>query len=826
MSSGRRKTRPAWWTGRLRLWFAPGARALWRSRLITICAFVFMTGALTHFPKRDTLPAEEIERAPIADREIRAVFEFQTTDLSATQAAQDAAAVQVTDHYRVDWSIVQRQLEVLRNRCGLIQSQREVLAKRLSEVLKESVVDEPAEARIAKTVATFAAQLKKRPDWKDMPDEAGLAIWLMPDPAQFAEQRGAGLIDGDGEGNFLGRPGKILFVNSDILAELSQEALGYVLAKGVRSSRIRASEENKTIHLTEGGAADEGVASHEIVLSAVPDPSQAGDALGAYLIESAKRAARGAERSEDWAMLYEAALSMTRPLVAETIHFDNEGTAEARQHARETVPEARKTVYAGQIIQDRGKPWTAQSRLDVKTFLRMLKEEPAQRVPALLLAHALMVGLVLTCLRRVMWLLRRRNAAERLHYHLSLLLLCVLLGAGRIASYFEHTGLIMPVAAVGILAAILMTGRLATMVAVLASVVVSIQYNYDWRLLVVGLAMSLAGVFSIFQVRRRSDMAAASLKAAGAGLIAALALSLALDSMQDQAPLWNLFFSEAFQQRMLLIALNGVLCLMLVPAALSPLERFFGITTDIQLLEFSDLNNELLSQLARKAGATYSHSQIVGQMAGAAAEAIGANGLLAKVCSYYHDIGKMRRSEYFSENQTGYNIHDELPPKLSARAIAAHVTQGAQLAREYHLPKPIIDGILEHHGTGLIGFFYQQAKEQQKHGEVAEEDFRYPGPKPQRPETAILMICDAVESGVRSFRNPNEARVREFVDKIIASRVADRQFDECNLTLKQLDTVAAVVVKQVMTNLHTRVAYPEFKEESRVGNVVAMPGKP
>jgi len=264
---------------------------------------------------------------------------------------------------------------------------------------------------------------------------------------------------------------------------------------------------------------------------------------------------------------------------------------------------------------------------------------------------------------------------------------------------------------------------------------------------------------------------------------------------------------------------------MLVPAALSPLERFFGITTDIQLLEFSDLNNELLSQLARKAGATYSHSQIAGQMAGAAAEAIGANGLLAKVCAYYHDIGKMQRSEYFSENQNGHNVHDEMPPRLSARVIAAHVTQGAQMAREYHLPKPIIDGILEHHGTGIIGFFYQQAKEQQKHGDVAEEDFRYPGPKPQRPETAILMICDAVESGVRSFRNPNEARVREFVDKIIASRVADRQFDECHLTLKQLDTVAAVVVKQAMTNLHTRVAYPEVKEESPAGNVVAMPGK-
>jgi putative nucleotidyltransferase with HDIG domain len=155
---------------------------------------------------------------------------------------------------------------------------------------------------------------------------------------------------------------------------------------------------------------------------------------------------------------------------------------------------------------------------------------------------------------------------------------------------------------------------------------------------------------------------------------------------------------------------------------------------------------------------------------------------MARVCAYYHDIGKMRRSEYFCENQQGYNIHDELSPRLSARAIAAHVIQGAEMAREHHLPQPIIDGILEHHGTCLIGYFYQQAQKQQKHGDVKEDDFRYPGPKPQRPETAILMICDAVESGVRSIKNPNEERVREFVDKIIAARNADRQFDDCNLT--------------------------------------------
>ena len=327
--------------------------------------------------------------------------------------------------------------------------------------------------------------------------------------------------------------------------------------------------------------------------------------------------------------------------------------------------------------------------------------------------------------------------------------------------------------------------------------------------------MSLAGVFSIFRVRRRSDMASSSLAATIAGGLAMIAVPLAMDKFQDESTIRRLF----------LIGLNGGICLLAVPAVLSPLERLFGITTDIQLLEYSDFNNELLGQLAVEAPGTSAHSRMLGDLAEAAVDAIGANGLLARVCALYHDIGKMRRSEYFSENQTGYNIHDDLSPRMSARAIAAHVIQGAELAREYHLPKPIIDGILEHHGTCLIGYFYQQAVKQQKHGDVSEDDFRYPGPKPQRPETAILMICDAVESGVRSIKNPNEERVRDFVDKIVAARSADRQFDDCNLTLKQLDTISEVVAQRTLSNLHTRVEYPSMREEKKMDNVIPLSGK-
>jgi len=431
------------------------------------------------------------------------------------------------------------------------------------------------------------------------------------------------------------------------------------------------------------------------------------------------------------------------------------------------------------------------------------------------LAHAILVALSMACLYRSIMLFRGQRTAEpRTLFQLALILICGLLILSRVSFYFEPTGFLVPVAACGILYAILVNVGLAAVVSIIAAMLVSVQYGYDWRLLTVGTAMSMAGVFSIFRVRRRSDMAAASITATAVGGIMMVAVVLATDTL----------FAGSTARAIFLIGLNGGICLLAVPAVLSPLERLSGITTDIQLLEYSDFNNELLGRLAVEAPGTAAHSRMLGDLAEAAADAIGANGLLARVSALYHDIGKMRRSEYFSENQTGHNVHDELSPRMSARAIAAHVIQGAELAREYHLPKPIIDGILEHHGTCLIGYFYQQAQKNQKHDDVREEDFRYPGPKPQRPETAILMICDAVESGVRSIKNPTEERVRDFVDKIVAARSADRQFDDCNLTLKQLDTIADVVAQRIVSSLHTRVAYPSMSVEDKVDNIVPMTG--
>jgi hypothetical protein len=804
----------------------------WLGRLFVMVAFAVLVAAITKEPRRDPLLMEDIDTSKVAEEEIRAGVSFESIDLQATKEARDTAVAKVLDYFRVDHDRVQTQLKVLRDRIDLLNAQRESAKQTIVAALRASTSDQTAADVVAKCLAFLATKLKEDPAWKDMPSVPSIALWLTPDRNSLPERQFTPVAanakpgakdDAEKEPRNVEAltPAEphLTFTYAERLADLTKESIEFVLTQGVRPKELPPDLESKHVVILRDSPRPDQQASSELVYAEVPDPDGALELLNTHLMDAAKRAARDTQDPAEWAKLHEAAFSTVKPLLIDTIRRDNVQTAEARERARDAVAPAMKRIEAGEIIQDRGKRWTAQSRSDVKTYLTLLQQEqkPLQHLLTTALAHGILVALVLFCLFRTMRPMLNPMMEEdefQTNKNLALLLMCMTVVAGRLLLYFEPSGFMLPVAASGILYAILVNTPLAAMVSALTAVLVSVQHGYDWRLLVTALAMSLAGVFSIIKVRRRSDMAAAALKATFFGLVAMAAISLAMDSL----------LSESALRRLVLIGLNGLLCVLVVPGVLSPIERLFHITTDIQLLEYSDLNNEVMSRLAIKAPATYAHSLMLGQIAEAAADAIGANGLLARVCAYYHDIGKMIRSEYFTENQQGYNIHDDLTPRMSARAIAAHVIQGAEMAREYHLPRPIIDGILEHHGTCLISFFYQQAVDQQKHGDVREEDFRYPGPKPQSPETAILMICDASESGVRSIKNANAERVREFVDKIIAQRSADRQFDDCNLTLKQLDTIAEVVTQRIVTNLHTRLAYPERKPEHKADNVIALGG--
>jgi putative nucleotidyltransferase with HDIG domain len=254
----------------------------------------------------------------------------------------------------------------------------------------------------------------------------------------------------------------------------------------------------------------------------------------------------------------------------------------------------------------------------------------------------------------------------------------------------------------------------------------------------------------------------------------------------------------------------GLLMLGLLPF----IESMFGVQTELSLLELGDVAHPLLQELVRRAPGTYNHSINVASIAEAAAESIGAQGLLVRVGAYFHDIGKMLKPGYFVENQ-GHdaNRHESLVPAMSTLIIIAHIKDGADLARQHRLPQSIIDFIEQHHGTTLVEYFYRRASERNEAnpdgGEVDESDFRYPGPKPQTREAAVLMLADAVESASRALVEPTPARIESLVHEIALKRLLDGQFDCCGLTLQELATVEDSLIKSLTAVYHGRIKYPE-----------------
>ncbi len=299
---------------------------------------------------------------------------------------------------------------------------------------------------------------------------------------------------------------------------------------------------------------------------------------------------------------------------------------------------------------------------------------------------------------------------------------------------------------------------------------------------------------------------------ATAGL-AYLAMTLATELWTGQT--WRLIAFDCGRG-----LLWGTLAGFLVSGLLPLVERCFAIVTDVSLVELGDGSHPLLQELVRRAPGTYTHSMTVATLAEPAAEAIGANPLLARVGSYFHDIGKMLKPHYFIENQTGENRHDALEPALSTLIIIGHVKDGVALAEQYRLPRPIIDFIQQHHGTTLVEYFYREAlRQQESQGHAAarsegqphplEPTFRYPGPKPQTRENGIVMLADAVESSSRALSVPTPGSLRKLVHDLLMKRLLDGQFEESGLTLTELHVIEESLCKGLIALYHSRIKYPE-----------------
>lgn len=326
----------------------------------------------------------------------------------------------------------------------------------------------------------------------------------------------------------------------------------------------------------------------------------------------------------------------------------------------------------------------------------------------------------------------------------------------------------------------------------------------------------LVGARGVFNCKKRNDIYWAGIMT---GLASSVVLGLYLViTRSDQSS----FVSEIVA---LVPAafLSGIFCSMLAIMVVPPIEALFNYTTDVKLLELSNLNHPLLREMIVKAPGTYHHSMLVGSMVEAAAEEIGANPLLGKVMCYYHDIGKTAHANYFIENQKpGQNPHDHISPYMSKTLLVAHVKDGVELGMKHKLGKPIIDGVLQHHGTTVISYFYNKALDQKTDSgeEVSEEEFRYPGPKPQFREAALCMLADSIEAAARSLDEPTPTRLQNIVRNVVQRKFMDAQLDECSITLKDLSKVEAAFTKILLGIYHQRIDYPrEISVTGSAGNL-------
>src|SRR5438067_11239840 len=348
----------------------------------------------------------------------------------------------------------------------------------------------------------------------------------------------------------------------------------------------------------------------------------------------------------------------------------------------------------------------------------------------------------------------------------------------------------------------------------------------DATLLVISLISGFTAVYLTLQVRRRGQLIRAGV---GVGIAIWLSsLSFGMIAINLFPPMDNDWGMIGLQSALALG--NGIVTAMIVGGALPMLEHLFQITTDVSWLELSDLNHPLLRRMTIEAPGTYHHSLVVANLAEAAAEAIGANGTLCRVCAYFHDVGKLVKPEYFTENMSfERNPHDDLAPTMSALIIIAHVKEGVDLALKYKLNQRIIDIIQEHHGTSLVYYFYQRALQQHEDAraggkimnlrehdvpEVREESFRHSGPKPQTKESAIVSLADAVDSASRSLEKPTPAKIEQLVNDIVDQRIADHQLDQCDLTLSNVRVIAERFRFTLLTMLHSRIAYPKQETKS------------
>jgi hypothetical protein len=514
--------------------------------------------------------------------------------------------------------------------------------------------------------------------------------------------------------------------------------------------------------------------------------------------------------------LREAVISAAISLAEANTFYNEDETISKRNAAREAVPPVvSKTDFAkGEVIVEKDHVITERH---FRVVQEMLEEDEYLNRTQIVAGIALVVLLLIV----TFFVFGRENIRNfRLRQKdivfmaASLLLMLLFTQVGKAvaltfaeqdvgpASYLYFA---IPVAAGGMLIRLVLDNEHAVLFSVVFSVLAGIIADNSLFFAVYTLIGTLVGVGAVQQVKHRLALMWSGLAVGAVNIAAIVAYLLLQGTLFEFSSLWYVMLGFA----------SGVFSGFGVLAVLPLFEAVFGYTTDIKLLELANLNHPLLRELILRAPGSYHHSMMVGSLCEAAAEEVGANALLCRVGSYYHDIGKAKNPQYFAENQKlGENPHDKLKPNMSALIIKAHVKDGLEMARQHRLPQEILDFIAQHHGTSLIAYFYHKAKQMEDPDipEVDEKDYRYPGPKPQSRETAICMLADGTEAASRAMSNPTPGRLKGLVQTMINKAFTDGQLDECDLTLKDLNAISEAFTRILTGIYHHRPEYPEEKK--------------
>ncbi|MEK4129179.1 HDIG domain-containing metalloprotein [Solibacillus sp. FSL W8-0474] len=501
--------------------------------------------------------------------------------------------------------------------------------------------------------------------------------------------------------------------------------------------------------------------------------------------------------------LMSVAVAVGRAAVVETEILDEEKTAIAVQQAKDAVEPTR--ILQGQIIVQEGEVVTREIYRQLELLGMLDSEESIKPIAGLVILIVLQMAFLFALFDRSKKdPSKKRNElfVTMIVYSIALVMMKLI---GLISGNFDLTiAFIYPSALVTMLVRVLANDRTASIVTLMTAASAGIIFHEGYSAILqmdMALYILFGGFASIIFMRsleKRKDI----LQAVGiVTLVNILFIAFYLLMAQSGYGFVEISFYAAAA------IISGLLSGALMMGLLPYFESAFGILSVMRLIELSNPNHPLLKKILTETPGTYHHSIMVANLAEAACEAIGADGLLARVSCYYHDVGKTRRPMFFIENQMGTNPHDSMSPESSAEIIIAHTTDGAELLRKHKMPQEIIDICLQHHGTSTLKFFLFKAKEEGK--ELDESIFRYPGPKPQSKEAAIISIADSVEAAVRSLHQPSAEKIHKLVQSIIQDRVQDDQFDECDISLKELKTIEDILCETLNGTFHSRIEYPK-----------------